>query len=572
MQNFTSPNFLIISTILIGMINLLTPFITKDDSRIRSFLMLSVSTFFLLNVLILDYLFINGTEINFTLLTIGHYSVAFGLEPLSLIFLTLLATLWIPALLYTIKFLSINEFHNTSKFLLFTNATVLSACIVALSWNLITMFIGYEMITLCTIPLIIHVHTAKNLAGLFKYLKILMLTSLLLFLPAIVIIYSNIGHGIFTNGGFIAGYFSNTATICLLLAFVFGISKAAIFPFHGWLPAAMVASYPVSALLHAVVVVKTGLFCIYKILFYVFGLEHLQALFIEYNWLVMFPAITIIYSSLAALMTKEIKMILAYSTITQLSIALMSAFLLTPMGLVSAIIHMIAHAFTKICMFYSTGNFYSLHRTYKINELSGLHKTMPKTSLVFLISGLSLIGIPPFAGFLSKFYIINAALNSHNLFVVSIVVFSSLCSTIYVIRILMYIYGPRINEILYDKHEQKLPYFIFLSLALCLSVVIGFFFVKQGMSVFIKSFGALFDRPELIDFIKPFILLSVGFCIYFLLKKYKINIKTSDKNIEPWGIENLEDQFLNKISILHNQQTAIFGVFILFIAMLICLL
>ena len=482
----TSPaplNFLVISTILLGMINLVAPFFTREDSKIRSFFSLSISVFFLINVVLIDYLFIQSVEIKFTLLNIGKYSIAFALEPLGLIFLNMLAVLWIPALLYTIKFLAANQFINSSRYLFFVNIRILTGCIIALSANLITMFIGYEILTLCTIPLIVHHTDKKTLAGLHKYLKILLLSGIILFLPAIIIIYSKVGTGTFTAGGFIRDYFSDSAAIFLLLAFIFGISKAAIYPLHGWLPAAMVASYPVSALLHAVVVVKTGLFCIYKILFYVFGLQYLQLLFSDYNWLVILPAITILYSSLQALKHNEIKMILAYSTINQLSIALMSAFLLTPKGLAAAVIHMVSHSFTKICIFYSAGNFYSLNKTYYLSDLAGIKNTMPKTSLILLISSLSLIGMPPLAGFISKFYIMLAAADQQNIFVMITLASSTIFSCLYISKIIIAVYKPVENEI--KIQEKVLPLFMFISLALCISFVIGFFFIQQVINIFL---------------------------------------------------------------------------------------
>ena len=482
----TSPvplNFLVISTILLGMINLVVPFFTKEDSKIRNFLLMSVSGVFLINIILIDYLYINLIEIKFTLLNIGKYSIVFGLEQLGLIFLTMLAVLWIPALLYTTKFLTVNHFSHSSKYLFFVNSCILIGCVVALSANLITMFIAYEILTLCTIPLIVHHADKKTLAGLYKYLTILLLSGIVLFLPAIIIIYSKVGTGTFTAGGFIKDYFSDNFSIVLLLAFIFGISKAAIFPLHGWLPAAIVASYPVSALLHAVVIVKTGLFCIYKILFYVFGLDYLQSLFSDYNWLVIFPAITILYSSLWALRSYEIKMLLAYSTINQLSIALISAFLLTPKGLAAAVIHMVSHSFTKICLFYSAANFYSLNKTYYISDLAGIKKTMPKTSLILLIATLSLIGMPPFAGFISKFYIMMAAAEQQNLFVMIIIAFSTIFSFLYMSKIIITVYKPVQNVI--HLQEKFLPISMFISLSLCISLVIGFFFIQQIMNIFL---------------------------------------------------------------------------------------
>jgi len=478
-------NFLIISTMLLGMINLVAPFFTKEDSKIRSFFLLSTSIFFLFNVIIIDDLFINGTVIKFTLLDIGKYSIVFSIEPLGLIFLSMIAVLWVPALLYTIKFLTFNHITNSSKYLFFVNCCILLGCLIALSANLITMFIVYELLTLCTIPLIVHHFDKRTLAGLNKYIKILLLSSITLFLPAVIVVYSKIGTGTFVSGGFIKHYFSDSAAIFLLLSFIFGISKAALYPLHGWLPAAMVASYPVSALLHAVVVVKTGLFCIYKVLFYVFGLEYLQYLFGGYNWLVIIPAITILYSSLQALKCNEIKMILAYSTINQLSIALISAFLFTPKGLAAAVIHMVSHSFSKICLFYSAGNFYSSGRTYYLNDLTGINKNMPKTSAIFLLAVLSLIGIPPFAGFISKFYIMLAAANQQNLLVMIVIAISSLFSAFYMLKILGFIYEPVKTKNVNNK-EKKLPLFMFISLVLCIISVTCFFFIQQTINIFLN--------------------------------------------------------------------------------------
>lgn len=475
------PNFLIISTMLVGMVNLIASFFTKNDSKIRNFFLFSVSGFFFVNVLIIDYLFVKGTEIRFTLLDLGKYSISFALEPIGLIFLTMLAFLWIPALLYTVKFLTINSFTKSNRYLFFVNSCVLMGCFIALSANLITMFVGYEILTLCTIPLIVHSTGSKNLSGLTKYLRVLLISSMILFLPAVVIIYTTIGTGTFVKGGFINAYFSDKAAVLLLLAFIFGISKAALYPLHSWLPAAMVASYPVSALLHAVVVVKTGLFCIYKILFYVFGLEYLQYLVGTYNWLVIFPIVTILYSSMQVLRYYEIKMILAYSTINQLSIALMGAFLLTPKGLAAAITHMVSHAVTKICMFYSAGSFYSLNNAYKINELVGMKKLAPKTSLVFLISSLSLIGIPPLAGFVSKFYIMLAAAEADNLPVMIVLGISSIFSVFYLTRILAFIYSPLKSNSKISK--KSLHCYISFSLYLCLMGVIGFFVIQKFINV-----------------------------------------------------------------------------------------
>lgn len=499
----------IISTLLVGAINLIIPTVTKDNFKLRNYSMLAINLLFIINVLWLDHLFLNGIEENFTLANWGKFSLALHLEPMGMIFLNLIAVLWLCALLYTVKFLEINEIKNTNRFLFFVNACVISGAVIALSANLLTMFIGYEILTLCTIPLIAHQGGANTAKSLFKYLKILLLTSLALFLPAIMIIYGKIGHGDFIAGGFIEGNFSNLHAVFLLLLFIFGIAKAALYPFHSWLPTAMVASYPVSALLHAVVVVKSGLFCIYKILVYIFGLAYLHELFAENNWIIALPIITILYSSLQAIGSNQVKMMLAYSTINQLSIALLSAFLFSQKGITAAVMHMVSHAFSKICLFYTAGSIYSVKNSYYIGELIGIHKTMPKTSLFMMIASLSLIGIPPFGGFISKFYIMLAAAEQENLLAMITLGISTLLSAIYMIKMLIFIYRPTSNNfilhlklkpyfdedpknknskrVISGKHkaENRLPFFMTLSVGLCLIGVVCFPLAQQGINKFL---------------------------------------------------------------------------------------
>jgi multicomponent Na+:H+ antiporter subunit D len=271
----------------------------------------------------------------------------------------------------------------------------------------------------------------------------------------------------------------------------------------------MIAIYPASAILHAVVVVKTGLFCIYKIMLYVFGLTYLQELFQDYNWLIYFPIITIAYSSVKAISCRQIKTILAYSTMNQLSISLLSAFMLSEKGLIAAIIHMVSHSFTKICLFYSTGNIFSVKSSYTINELIGTKTTMPKTGFFMVISGLSLIGLPPFAGFISKFYILTAAADLDNFLVIATILISSLFSATYVLKILIFIYKPtdkefishiklkhyfdeaikskRIKKLvgLNNRVEKILPSFMIISIILCMLCVVGFFFIQQLLQEFL---------------------------------------------------------------------------------------
>lgn len=509
MSYLITPEIILSMTLLLGSLNLFTPFFSDNDSSARTILLLFVSVAFLLNIVLIDWLFLTGQEANITLFGAGGFHLALNFEPLGLIFLSLLAVMWPLALMYTIKFLAINEIENSSRFLFFVNACILSGVLIALSANLFTMFAGYEILTICTIPLIAHTGEEKAINGLLKYLKILMISGLILFLPAMIFTYAMAGHGDFTLGGIIEGKIKDSHAIILLIMFIFGITKAAIFPLHIWLPHAMVASYPVSALLHAVVVVKTGLFCIYKLLLYIFGLSYLQHLFADYNWLVLFPIATIIYSSMQALRFNQIKMVLAYSTINQLSIAILSAFLLTPKGIIAAILHMISHSFTKICIFYAAGNIYSVKNSYRVEELIGVRQTMPITSFIILISGLSLMGMPPFAGFISKFYIMLAAAEQENILVMLVIAASTLFSAIYMIKMLIFIYRPastsailnlklrsKFDETIKTKDQPKsikrnyrlesgIPNLMIISLFICLTGVIFFIFISRMINQFL---------------------------------------------------------------------------------------
>lgn len=483
MSQFILQTILVLSTLFIGSINFFIAFIKEE--KIRNILLITVSIFFLLNTLIIDLVFIGGIRVNIPIFTIGHYSLALYLEPIGLIFFNLLAFLWICALLYTIGYLRANNIQNAHRFLFFINLSVMSGMIVSLSDNIITMFVAYEILTLATIPLISHGGGIKGMQGLRSYLYVLMLTSIMLFLPAILIIDAKVGHTNFTYGGFIAEHISKHYSILLLMMFCFGISKATLYPVHSWLPSAMVASYPVSALLHAVVVVKTGLFCIYKIIVYVFGLSYLNIIFGNFNWIILLPVIGILYSSYKALVETNIKMILAYSTINQLNIALLSAFMFTKKSIFAAVLHMLSHSFTKICLFYGFGSLYTITRSSQIYDLVNISQKEPKITLLLFISSLSLIGVPPFAGFISKFYIMLAAAEADYLLVAVIIALSSVFSAVYLSRIIMFMYRPYVHAKLKKSLQQgSITKGMYVSLGMCFIFVIFYYIVL----IFVQQF------------------------------------------------------------------------------------
>ncbi len=466
LDNFITPESLLYSAIIMAMINLLTPWIGRREGAAHSGLLILVSLVFFLNVLLIDGVFFQNIKISIKIPIYKKYFIGFYIESLGLIFLNLVSFLWICSLAYTIKFLAINKIRSSRRFLFFMNCSIISTIFVALSSNLFTMFVFYELLTLSTLPLIAHSGGSKVLSGMKNYLKMLMLPAGLLFLPAMMMIYSKFGHGDFMSQGFVSDVLSEQQTTLLLVMFIFGISKTAIFPLHNWLPQAMVAIYPVSALLHAVVVVKTGLFCIYKILIYVFGLKYLYSIFAGSNYLLYIPIITIIYSSFKALQTDNIKNILAYSTINQLNIALLSAFMFTSKAMGAAILHLVSHSFTKICLFYGMGNIYSLTKASKLQDLSCISSKLPKTSLIILIASFSLIGIPPFAGFFSKFYIILASSEENQYLIMVTLLISTISSALYLFKINSYLY--KVPPVALAEHtEEKLPILMLISLTLC---------------------------------------------------------------------------------------------------------
>ena len=281
--------------------------------------------------------------------------IAFSLEPLGLVFALLASGLWIVTSVYAIGYMrGNNEPYQTSFFAFFAIA-ICGAMGVAMAGNLLTLFIFYEVLTLSTWPLVTHNRNEAAKKGGRVYLGILLATSIGLLLPAIIWTYSVSGTLDFTPGGIIEPDAMHPVAATLLLAmFVLGVGKAAVMPMHRWLPAAMVAPTPVSALLHAVAVVKAGVFTITKVVIYIFGLDFLATLPLE-KYLVYLAGFTVVAASLVALRQVEIKRMLAYSTVSQLSYIVLAALVLAPFAEIGAAIHIVAHAFGKITLFFCAG-------------------------------------------------------------------------------------------------------------------------------------------------------------------------------------------------------------------------
>ncbi len=360
--------------------------------------------------------------------------VAFAVEPLGALFALVAGTLWLANSIYSVGYMRGNrEPRQTSFYLLFAVA-IGSAMGIAFSGNLFTLFLFYEMLTLCTYPLVAHKGTPDAMLGGRTYLITLMSTSIGLLLPAIAITGYLAGTLDFAEGGILAGTASTVVLGALLGLFVFGIGKAAVMPVHFWLPAAMVAPTPVSALLHAVAVVKAGVFAIVKVIVYIFGVGTLAATGAG-DWLVYAAGVTVLGASLLALRQTNLKRMLAYSTVSQLSYVVLAAAILVPISVTGAALHIAAHAVSKITLFFAAGSVYTAAQATEINQLRGIGRRMPWTMTAFAIGALSMIGIPPTAGFLSKWFMLSGAMESEDWVAVGVIVISTILNGSYFLPI-----------------------------------------------------------------------------------------------------------------------------------------
>jgi multicomponent Na+:H+ antiporter subunit D len=344
--------------------------------------------------------------------------LAFKVDAFGMLFALVSSSLWIVTSAYSIGYMrGLSEHAQTRYFCCF--ALALSATIgVAFSANLFTLYLFYEMLSLTTYPLVTHHQDEEARASGRKYLMYIMGTSIGFLLPAMLYIYMQTGTLEFTSGGFISGKVPPGMAWVLMFAFVFGFAKAGVMPFHSWLPAAMVAPTPVSALLHAVAVVKVGVFCILRSLTGVMGIDFLSGLDLGVV-LGYVASFTVLAASLIALSQDGLKRRLAFSTIGQLSYIVLGASLFSKAGMTGAMTHIAMHAFGKITPFFCAGAIFVATGKKYISQMKGLGRAMPVTFGCFLLGSMSVIGLPPCGGFISKWNLLIGTLESgHTVFLV----------------------------------------------------------------------------------------------------------------------------------------------------------
>jgi multicomponent Na+:H+ antiporter subunit D len=376
-----------------------------------------------------------GQEYIFTVARVlPGLSISLRVDAFGMLFALVSSFLWIVTSAYSIGYMRGLDEHAQNRY--FTCFAIsLSATIgVAFAGNLLTLYLFYEMLSLATYPLVTHHQDKEARTSGRKYLLYTVGSSIGLVLPAMLMVYHLTGDLTFSAQGVLAGQASRTTVAVLLLMFVFGFAKAAVMPLHSWLPAAMVAPTPVSALLHAVAVVKVGVFSIVRTITGIFGVDTLAGLQLG-TPVVILASVTILAGSLVALTQDNLKRRLAFSTIAQLSYIVLGAGLLSSQALTGGMIHIAMHAFGKITLFFCAGAIFVATGKKNISEMTGLGRRMPITMGAFFIGALSVIGLPPTGGFLSKWYLALGSLNAGQWPVLVVLLTSSLLNACYFLPI-----------------------------------------------------------------------------------------------------------------------------------------
>lgn len=425
--------------------------------------------------------------------------ISFLTSHLYLYFCGVICILWLFANIYSVFYISKNYgIKNLSKFMPFYNMAVCSALLIGISSNLITTFIFYEILTLSTLPLVGFSGNDKSKAGLKKYTIILSMCAVIFFLPGLLVIHNTIGTTEFTpHVGTISSMFtqeisdqnldnylyipSSQIMVFAFILLIFGIAKNTIFPFNGWLPAAMCAPAPVSALLHAVAVVKSGIFITYKVIYELYGsqyIEHLRGNYpVIFTIIALVATIGIIYASIAALLAKDFKRILAYSTISGITYIFLLFFMATEESMKAGFIQMAFHGITKISLFFLAGILYSIYHTNDYTKMAGAFTKHKILFCAIILFSVSMMGMPLTAGFVSKQFTLHALIDSKAYIALFGIVFSATTTIIYLGKPMVYILSPVKSHVV-DNNITNISRYVIIPmiiLNISYSILIVFF-------------------------------------------------------------------------------------------------
>ena len=455
---------------------LLIIFTGERNRNLREFWTLLASILKFAIVISMVPLILKGNVIEYTIISLTPgIALQFRIDSLGMFFGVLASFLWIITSVYSIGYVrSLDEHAQTRYF--FSFALCISATMgIAFAGNLLTLFIFYEILTVATWPLVYHKETKEAVMAGRKYLVYTLTGGMAIFFGTILI-YSIAGTTDFSPGGFLSGHGSANMLrfIFVILILGFGV-KAAVMVLHEWLPSAMIAPTPVSALLHAVAVVKAGVFGCLKVILYVFGPELLHELNL---WLILayFVSFTVIVSGMYALAQDNLKRRLAFSTINNLAIIIMGAAMLTPSGIKGAIFHMGGHGFMKITLFFVAGAIYVKTHKENISELDGIGRQMPLTMGAFAIGAMGIAGIPPVCGFISKWYMAMGTLEAHEVFFLFVLLTSAMMDIAYFFPIIYNSFFKKPKDNVVQRfNEAPMMMLVPLMITAIISIILGIF-------------------------------------------------------------------------------------------------
>ncbi len=407
---------------------------------------------------------------------VGGLDLILRIDPLSMLFITLSAFLWFVTTVYAIGYLEGSP--DRSRFFGFFSLCVTATVGIALAGNLLTFFFFYELLTLSTYPLVVHRGTAESLRAGRIYLMYALPASTAL-LAGIVGLAVLTGHTEFSpRGSGLAGVPVEDHGFELRLIFVLLIgglaAKAALLPLHGWLPQAMVAPAPVSALLHAVAVVKAGAFGIMRVVYDVYGLELSYDLGLSQG-LAVLAAATILYGSVRALAQDDLKRRLAWSTVSQVSYIILGVALAGPTATLGGLVHLVHQGIMKITLFFCAGNIAETHHVHKIAEMNGMGRRMPWTMAAFTIAALGMIGLPPTAGFISKWFLGVGAVEVGAWWVLVVLMVSSLLNAAYFLPLVYRAWFLPPDDATAGRADAKLTLLVPALVTAALTILLGLF-------------------------------------------------------------------------------------------------
>jgi multicomponent Na+:H+ antiporter subunit D len=416
--------------------------------------------------------------------------IALRADAMSMIFAVSASFLWMVTVFYSAGYMRGLKEHAQTRFNACFALALFGAMGCAFADNLFTLYLFYEIVSICTYPLVAHHQDAEGYEGGKKYLVYLTATAKGMVLPAMILIYVLTGTLDFADdirSGILPPDAPRGVVIALYACCILGFAKNGIMPFHHWLPGAMVAPTPVSALLHAVAVVKVGVFSTTRVMLYVFGVDTMDALNLGLPT-AYFVSFTILAASVVALTKDNLKARLAYSTVSQLSYIVLGVALLKPAAIAGGLVHIANHAFAKITLFFCAGAIYVVTHKKDISEMDGLGRVMPFTFGAFALASLSMIGAPPVGGFVSKWYLLLGAMDAGSLGILLVLVASTLLNAAYFVPVIYRAFfakapGAGLPSGIREAHPAMV---IPLSVTALISVGIGIypdFFMKFAQSI-----------------------------------------------------------------------------------------